>query len=119
MKVKTLFAPLFILFWLFSVKASAQFEHVDARIGQYPKKFTSSSELAARIIKDFPSDRERVRAAYTWSAKNIAYDMEEYRRGNTIAYRYTSEADRIRKERAFREAIISRTLRTGKAVCEG
>ncbi len=119
MKVKTLFAPVFLFVWLFSVKASAQYEHVDARIGQYPKFFTTSALLAGRIMQDFDDDRERVRAAYTWAATNIAYDMDEYRRGNTIAYRYTSEADRQRKEKAFRNALIERTLRTRKAVCEG
>ena len=117
--MKTLFAPVFLFVWLFSVKASAQYEHVDARIGQYPRTFATSASLAAMIMEDFDDDRERVRAAYTWAAKNIAYDMDEYRLGNTIAYRYTSEADRQRKEKAFRTALINRTLKTRKAVCEG
>ena len=119
MKLKTLFAPVFLFVWLFSVEASAQYEHVDARISQYPKHLTSSAQLASRIMQDFASDRERVRGAYTWIATNIAYDMNEYKLGNTIAYKYTSDADRVKKEAAFRKSLVSRTLRTRKGVCEG
>jgi transglutaminase/protease-like cytokinesis protein 3 len=36
----------------------------------------------------------------------------------TIAYSFTDEADRLRKEQQFREKYAQKTLRSGKGICQ-
>ena len=61
------------LLLLFSAPVFAQEYHgVDKKVKAYPY-FSDLDVLAIRIKNDFDTDRERVRAAYTWLAYNIAY----------------------------------------------
>src|SRR5690606_36896252 len=91
---------------------------VDARVASYPK-FTSATELSNRIKSDFSTDQNRARATFTYLATRVTYDLAEARNGSRIAYRFSSEADRIKKEFEFREKLVKKTLTSQKAVCEG
>lgn len=120
--MKYLLKPLILLFVLFiSVPTFAQYEHVDDKVRTYPVKFSNSAALAKRIATDFSSDTDRARAIFTWTALNIRYDLQAYytRENNGVAYSYTTPEDKIVKDREFRKSLVARTLKTGKAVCEG
>lgn len=99
--------------------ASSKFEAVDQKVRSYPKSFSSSASLAARINADFSDDLSRTRALFYWMANHITYDMNAYNQSKRIAYSYTTEEDRLHKERLFRTSLARKTLTSGKAICEG
>ncbi|RZJ33536.1 MAG: hypothetical protein EOO51_13445 [Flavobacterium sp.] len=121
--MKATFAPiralLLLLIFVSISPAYSQYERVDALVKTYPKRFSDPNALARRIATDFSKPEEKIRAIFTWLAINVNYDMNEYREGGSIAYSYRSPEDRIIKEKNFRSALVSRTLKTGKGVCEG
>lgn len=82
----------------------------------YPKRFKNPEQLAKRINQDFTNDFEKVRAAYTWLAANVQYDMKEFGGYN---YSYSSEEDRKTKELAYNKKISSHVTSRTKAVCQG
>ncbi len=91
-------------------------ERVDALVLSYTKQFSSPKQLADQISKDFETDIERVRAAYTWIAYHVQYDIQE---GNFPSYSYVSEEDRIVKEQKYAAKLSKRVITKKKAVCEG
>lgn len=111
---------LILLFLLACQTALAQYETVDATVRSYPD-FSDADKLAARIEADFDSEIEKARAIYTWIATNIHYDMKAFyaQQNGGIAFSYTTPEDRIEKERAFRLNLVKKTMRSGKAICEG
>lgn len=110
---------LMFLILLSSTVVFSQYESVDAKVRVYPATFSEPAQLADRINKDFDTDLHKARAVFTWVATNVGYDMKEYYSNSRIAYSYTSEADRLKKEEQFRNSLARKTIRTGKAVCEG
>ncbi len=112
---------LLFVFYFTIVSLQAQdYALVDARVSQYPSSFGSAEALATQIQKDFSSDKERVRAIYTWLATNIAYDMDEYLNGERlIRFQYRTQQELQEKQNAIREYSITNTLNDNKAVCEG
>lgn len=98
---------------------SQDFSKVDHTVRTYPKSFSSPKKLADKINADFHSETDKVRAAFTWIALNIKYDLKAYEDGtNTIAYSYSSEADRLAKEQQFRLRYAEKTLDSKKGVCQ-
>ena len=96
------------------------FDTVDAKVRSYGSNYNSPKDLAEQILKDFTSEKDRVRALYTWLCLNIRYDMASFNSGQTeIGFSYTSKADYNRKMRAINTNIINKTLRAKKAICEG
>ncbi|MFT3680650.1 MAG: transglutaminase domain-containing protein [Ferruginibacter sp.] len=91
----------------FSICAAAQGENygfVDSRALQIPFTETNSTTaLATYIQANFTTEREKLRAAYTWIANNIQYNRD------SMFYRYWGE-DPERK--------LSSVLKTRKGVCE-
>src|SRR6478672_2114438 len=92
---------LIFLFFLTS-NIFAQYSRVDDRVRAYSKTFSDSKQLAEKIRVDFSKPEERVRAAFTWIALNIKYDVGEFDPNDNIAYSYSSPEDQIRKEKKFR-----------------
>ncbi|WP_440881900.1 transglutaminase domain-containing protein [Tenacibaculum sp. C7A-26P2] len=85
----------------------------------YPKSLSAKS-LAAKILKDFSTDRERSEAAFYWVANNIKYNLNVYHNlSPKIGFRYSDEEDKRRKILAIKDSIINHTLQTKTAVCEG
>ncbi len=106
---------------LVSPAVFAQFEAVDAKVATYPKSFSDAQKLAGRINADFTKEADKARAIYTWIGTNIAYDMKAYysQRNGGVAFSYTTPEDKLAKEREFRLNLVKKTLRSGKAICEG
>lgn len=95
------------------------YSKVDDLVKTYPKSFPNPKKLAERINTDFTSDTEKVRAAFTWIALNIKYDLKAYEEGTSaIAYTYSGEADRLAKEQEFRLRYAEKTMRSKKGVCQ-
>lgn len=92
------------------------FEHVDKRALSYTKQFSSPEKLADQIAKDFKTDIERVRAAYTWIAYYITYDIEE---SNFPSYSYSTEDERLSRELQYSKKLSKRVISRRKAVCQG
>ncbi|MET2986487.1 transglutaminase domain-containing protein [Aureibaculum conchae] len=101
-------------------KAGNVYDAVDTKVRSYSSNYKNSEALAERILKDFKTEKERIRALYTWLCLNIRYDMAALNSGQTeIGFSYTSQADFNRKMKAINNSIVNKTLRTKKAVCEG
>lgn len=116
MKIK-IFALFPMLF--FFLNATAQdLASVDLKVLSYPKSFASPEKLAAQVSVDFVSDADKVRAAFTWIAHNITYDLKAYKAGSVVAFAYSSPEDKIRKEIQYRQKAAEKTLRTKKGVCQ-
>lgn len=119
-RMKKIHLPkLIVLFLLMAQTAFPQYSMVDALVKTYPKSFSSPEQLAAKINQDFGSDVAKARAIFTWVATNTTYDLRAAKTGSgAIAYSFTDEADRLRKEQQFREQYAKKTLRSGKGICQ-
>ena len=111
---------LYLLLLLIATTAFSQdYSKVDNTVKTYPRSFSSPKKLAERINTDFTSETDKVRAAFTWIATNIKYDLKAYKSGGSmIAYSYSSEADRVAKEQLYRQKTADKTLRSQKGVCQ-
>ncbi|MFT3793155.1 transglutaminase domain-containing protein [Flavobacterium sp.] len=109
-----------LLLLLFGNTLFAQdYSKVDNLVKTYPKSFSNPNKLAEKINADFKTDEEKVRAAFTWIALHVNYDLKAYQSGgNMIAYTYSGEADRLAKEKQYRLEYAEKTLRTKKGVCQ-
>lgn len=118
---KIFFPTLLFLTLLFPTALFSQFQAVDSRVKTYPKSVSDASEIANRINADFKTDEAKARAIFTWMATNITYDMHAYyaQRNGGVAFSYTTPEDKLAKEREFRLKLVKKTLRSGKAICEG
>lgn len=100
--------------------SNSQFDTVDAKVRSYGSDFNTSKDLSERILKDFSTQKNRIRALYTWLCLNIRYDLDAYKSGQTaISFSYTSKADFNKKMKAINNKIVDETIRTNKALCEG
>ncbi len=118
LKFPFLFSVFFLAFA--NVTLAQDYSKVDNTVNSYPKSFASPEKLAEQINTDFTSETDKVRAIFTWIATNIKYDLREFKSGgNAIAFRYSSEQEKIQKEIKFRYDLASKTLRTKKGVCQG
>ena len=85
----------------------------------YPS-YSNLETLSKRINNDFKTEANKARAAYTWIANNINYDIESTRKPkifNTIMY--FSESDYNRQLKARLKLKVKTALLTKKALCEG
>ncbi|WP_275315175.1 transglutaminase domain-containing protein [Tenacibaculum bernardetii] len=110
----------FLFFLTFSSLYAQDFTSIDEKIKTYPKIITAD-KLANKITADFNSDQEKVRAVFSWLAFNIRYDLEEFYNPSQkkIAFRYRTEDEKQAKIKAIKEAIVTKTLSSRSAVCEG
>jgi len=110
---------LLLLLFATATAFSQDYSKVDDLVKTYPKSFSNPKKLAEKINTDFTTETDKVRAAYTWIAFNIRYDLNAYKSGsNMIAYSYSSEADRLAKEQKYRVEYAEKTLRSKKGVCQ-
>ncbi len=108
-----------VLLLMASTVFSQDYSRIDNLVKTYPKSFSGPQKLADKINSDFTSETDKVRAAFTWIAMNIRYDLKAYKSGGSmIAYSYSSEADRLAKEKQFRTEYAEKTLRSKKGVCQ-
>ncbi len=110
---------LYVFFFICSTALSQNYELVDKVVGEYPP-FYSLNSLSNRIKNDFKTETDKVRAAYTWIAKNIDYDLGTYKKPRALsAIMYVTEKGyeielKKRLKRKVEIALISR-----KTLCEG
>ncbi|MDR1130200.1 MAG: hypothetical protein LBK96_04395 [Prevotellaceae bacterium] len=81
------------------------YRYIDSVMRVCPAQRTQSVENIGKYIKDkFSSDSDRLRAAYSWVAQHINYDIAKMHSG--ITYKHESE-------------VVKQVLRTRKTVCFG
>ncbi len=110
----------FVSFFLFAGRVFPQFSdiayynRIDKKISAFSEKEGNNFDSLVRFVNQtFISDREKIRAFYTWIALNISYDKElltRYKENSSLGLRRlsssgTQHADTVLKYR--------------KAVCEG
>ncbi|MBF6607523.1 MAG: hypothetical protein ITG00_02165 [Flavobacterium sp.] len=116
--------PVFFLFFLFAIlpiTAVAQdFASVDKKVNGYSKSFASPEKLAEKINADFKRDDEKARAAFTWIALNIRYDLGMLNSNEPPArFSFRTQEERLQKQKQFDIDLAEKTLRSKKAVCDG
>lgn len=80
------------------------YANIDKKALQIPERFAKDAgALAGRIMSEFESEEDRLRAAFIWVASNIEYDVR-----NVNKPVYTE-----------RREMIDNALRTRKALCGG
>lgn len=120
MKNLTTFIFPFLLMF-FSVASAQDFASVDRTVSAYPTNFSSPDKLAEKINADFSSDSAKARAIYTWIAKNVRYDLAEFRsnQGGKVAFTYRTPEEKEKKLKQYNLDLAVRTMRTRKGVCRG
>lgn len=104
MKKLTLFFALLICTVSFG-EPPQDYTRIDEHARNTPAKYTQSvDKLAAYLIKPAKNDYEKVRSFYVWLAKNIAYDVDLFRRYRPGTSLQIGPED---------------VLKEGKAVCQG
>ena len=106
-------------FFICTTAFSQNYEFVDKTVLAYPS-YSNLESLSNRIKNDFKTDIHKARAAYTWIANNINYDIETTRKTrvfNTIMY--FSESDYQRQLKIHLKRKVEIALLSKKALCEG
>jgi hypothetical protein len=81
------------------------YKHIDSVMRIYPARHTQSVEDIGKYIKSkFNSNADKLRAAYSWVAQHINYDITQMQLGVT----YKHESD-----------VVKQVLKTRKTVCFG
>lgn len=94
------------------------FSKVDKVVLDYPSGYTSVDSLAQRVLSDFSSPTEQVRAFYTWLINNISYDVDQtYARETQIPY--TDRKDSLIRTNAVLGALAQLALEEKKGICSG
>jgi len=112
----------FLLYlYLISCIVTAQnYDTVDSVALQYPKNISDATTLAKRLDVDFSTDLDKVRALYIYLTNTVTYNLNEYQYGaESYSFNYSSKQELEKKIRARELEIISQTLLTKKAICEG
>lgn len=119
--MKNIFNIFILLILLLSFTANAQdFAKVDATIKAYPKSFSSPDKLAEQINKDFKRDDEKARAIFTWIATNVKYDYAAYGvNERPVAYTFKTQEEKEAKQKAMKQDLAQKTLKSKKGVCQG
>jgi len=110
---------LYVFFFICSTALSQNYKSVDKVVLTYPS-YSNLETLSDRINNDFKTDVNKARAAYTWIANNINYDIETTRKVkvfNTIMYFSKTDYERQLKLRLKSE--VKAALLSKKALCEG
>ncbi len=75
-----------ISFLIINYGYSQDYTHVDNLVKRYPNSLNSIDAIGKQILKDFTTDEDKVKAAFTWTAINIEYNVYE-----TNPFRTSSE----------------------------
>lgn len=116
-----LFNTMLLFFLFIGFSANAQdYAKVDNIVDAYPKSFSSPDKLAEQINKDFRRDDEKARAIFTWIATNIKYDYAAYGvNERPIGFTYKTQAEKEAKQKAMKQELAQKTLKSKKGVCQG
>jgi hypothetical protein len=104
MSVKTGICILFFFAQIDEINAK-DYKYIDSIMRICPAQNTRSAENIAKYIAGkFSSNADRLRAAYSWVAQHISYDVEKMYTG--VTYKEESE-------------VVGQTLKSRKTVCSG
>ncbi len=121
--MKMSFLPKILLFFLLVGQSvfSQNYAEVDRKVFAYPTSFGSPEKLADKVNSDFASDKLKARAIYSWIAKNVSYDLVEFRsnQGGRVAFSYRTPEEKEQKLHKYNLDLANKTLRTKKGVCRG
>ncbi len=115
----------FLFFGLsfFSTKLHSQnYALVDSIVDNYPKYDIGLEDISSLIAKDFYKEEDKARAVFKWVTSNISFDVElgakmDFK--SLKAFSYSTEEEKIKKEKVFKTEVINQTFRTRKTVCHG
>ncbi|WP_347922407.1 transglutaminase domain-containing protein [Pontimicrobium sp. SW4] len=108
-----------VFFFICTTAFSQNYELVDKIVRNYPS-YSNLETLSKRIKNDFKTEATKARAAYTWIATNINYDIETTKKPKVFnTYMYFSERDYERQMKARLKRKVKMALMTKKALCEG
>jgi len=123
MKPKNIFYTfLFLNLLLTNYSFSQKYDLVDSIVDTYPKNIITADRLVELINKDFSKQDEKARAVFRWVATNISYDVElaKSMAAKPIkAFSYKNEKEKEEKEKLFKIDLVSKTIISRKAVCQG
>lgn len=110
-------------FFLATANFYAQtYSAVDDVVDNYPQENFTLSNLVFSIEKDFSSDEEKVRAVFRWITTKIKYDLDLANKmdfKSLKAFFYSTEAEKITKEKKFKAELVQQTFASKKTVCHG
>lgn len=107
-------AILLCILFLSQIQLFAQdYSKTDNIVANYPKTFSSPNQLATLIKNDFSDQSEKARAIFTWISLNIKFDSNDGQ--GQVGYRYSSEKERIEKEKQFKKNQAVKTISKGAA----
>ncbi|WP_290844234.1 transglutaminase domain-containing protein [Flavobacterium sp.] len=94
---------------------------VDQKVFAYPTSFASPEKLADKVNLDFSSETQKARAIYAWIAKNVSYDLAEFRsnQGGRVAFSYRTPEEKEQKLQKYNLDLANKTMRSRKGVCRG
>lgn len=114
---KTLFITL--LFITFGAANAQDYTKVDNAVKAYPK-FSDPAKLAEQVNADFKQNDLKARAIFTWIASNIKYDLAAYGANRQpVGFSYSTQEEKIAKQKLMREDLALKTIKSKKGVCEG
>ncbi len=112
------FNILFSLFFVTSIFCQ-NYKLIDKKVLKYPY-FNDINSLSNKVNTDFKTDKEKVRAYYTWIVNNIKYDVNGPNNiipTSIIVYNSTYEYNSIKRQQNLK--IIKKTLESKKTICKG
>ncbi|TJY36411.1 transglutaminase domain-containing protein [Pontimicrobium aquaticum] len=109
----------FAFFFISSIVVSQNYKLVDKTVSEYPQ-FHSLISLSNKIKNDFKKESEKARAAYTWIAINIDYDIEAYKKPKPLRFiSYKDDKSYKETQKKYLKRKIDFALISKKALCEG
>jgi hypothetical protein len=88
-----------------NVCGSQNYRYIDSVMRVCPVKYTyAATDIAAYINRHFAAKNDKLRAAYSWVAQNISYDVTKMYSG--ITYKQESE-------------VVEKVLKTRRTICFG
>ncbi|SDR72665.1 Transglutaminase-like superfamily protein [Polaribacter sp. KT25b] len=109
-----------LLICSFSIQ-SQNLKKVDLIISKY-QSISSVEQLAEKINYDFKTDKEKVRAIFSWITLNIKYDQISTQTNLIKApeiIMYFNEDDLERRTQLAKDEIVYKTIKSKRAVCNG
>jgi len=96
------------------------YAYVDSIVKKYPSHLNSIESISKKILEDFTTEEDRVRAAFTWVAINIEYDAYKKNpfKSRSEIISYYSEYDLKRILRKKIQQKIKNILTSKKGVCQ-
>lgn len=110
---------LIMLISTYQIKAQkVDFKKVDKLVLDYPTSYVSVDSLAQRVLRDFSSPAEQVRAFYTWLISNISYNVAKANLGgDDLRLFYLFQKDSLKRTHAVLGAYAQLALEEKKGVC--